>query len=32
MGLREGFLPDLLATHPPMADRISALKQMAYQP
>jgi len=31
MGLREGFLPDLLATHPRMADRITALKQMAYQ-
>jgi len=30
VGLREGWMPDLLATHPPMANRITALKQMAY--
>jgi len=28
---REGFVADLLATHPPMARRIARLKQMAYQ-
>jgi heat shock protein HtpX len=31
MGLREGWLSDVLASHPPMAARIRALKQMAYQ-
>jgi heat shock protein HtpX len=31
MGFREGFWADLLATHPPMARRISKLMQMAYQ-
>ena len=31
MGLREGFWADLLATHPPMAKRISILSRMAYQ-
>ncbi|MBI4461042.1 MAG: M48 family metallopeptidase [Acidobacteria bacterium] len=31
MDLREGFLADLLASHPPMAKRISVLMQMAYQ-
>lgn len=31
MGLREGFIADLLATHPPMAKRISILSRMAYQ-
>ncbi|MBI4443820.1 MAG: M48 family metallopeptidase [Acidobacteria bacterium] len=31
MGLREGFLADLLATHPPMYLRINKLAQMAYQ-
>lgn len=31
VGLREGFVADLLATHPPMANRISKLMQMAYQ-
>lgn len=31
VGLREGFWADLLATHPPMANRISKLMQMAYQ-
>ena len=31
MGLREGFMADLLATHPPMAKRISILSRMAYQ-
>ncbi|MGH8679372.1 MAG: M48 family metallopeptidase, partial [Burkholderiales bacterium] len=30
MGIREGFWPDLLATHPPMKNRIAALRQMAY--
>ena len=28
---KEGFVADLLATHPPMARRIARLKQMAYQ-
>lgn len=31
IGIREGFWPDLLATHPPMKNRIAALRQMAYQ-
>lgn len=31
IGLREGWLPDFLASHPPMANRIAALRQMAYQ-
>jgi len=31
LGLREGFWSDLLATHPPMAARISKLMQMSYQ-
>jgi heat shock protein HtpX len=31
VGSREGFWPDLLATHPPMKNRIAALRQMAYQ-
>ena len=30
VGLRQGWLPDLLASHPPMANRVTALKQMAY--
>jgi heat shock protein HtpX len=30
VGLRQGWLPDLLASHPPMANRITALRQMAY--
>jgi heat shock protein HtpX len=30
MGLRQGWLPDLLASHPPMASRIAALRQMAF--
>jgi heat shock protein HtpX len=30
VGLRQGRWPDLLATHPPMANRIAALRQMAY--
>jgi heat shock protein HtpX len=31
MGYRQGWLPDLLASHPPMNSRIAALRQMAYQ-
>jgi heat shock protein HtpX len=31
MGFRQGWLPDLLASHPPMTSRIAALRQMAYQ-
>jgi len=31
VGIREGFWPDLLATHPPMHNRIAALRQMAFQ-
>jgi heat shock protein HtpX len=31
VGLRQGWVPDLLASHPPMANRITALRQMAYQ-
>jgi heat shock protein HtpX len=31
MNLREGFWPDLFASHPPMAARIAALKAIAYQ-
>lgn len=31
IGQKEGFLADLLATHPPMAKRIAALKEMAFQ-
>jgi heat shock protein HtpX len=31
VGLRQGFVPDLLASHPPMKNRIAALRQMAYQ-
>ncbi len=30
VGLRQGLWPDVLASHPPMANRIMALKQMAY--
>lgn len=30
--LKEGFVADLLATHPPMAKRIDALREMAFQP
>ncbi|MCU0651289.1 MAG: M48 family metalloprotease, partial [Candidatus Omnitrophica bacterium] len=30
MGLREGRVADLMATHPPIARRISALKAMSY--
>lgn len=32
MGLRQGRAADLFATHPPIALRIAALKEMAYQP
>ena len=31
MNLKEGFWSDLFASHPPMAARIAALKQMAFQ-
>jgi heat shock protein HtpX len=31
VGLRQGWLPDLLASHPPMANRITALRQMGFQ-
>ncbi len=31
IGLRQGWLPDLLASHPPMAGRVAALRQMAFQ-
>jgi heat shock protein HtpX len=31
MNLKEGFWSDLFASHPPMAARIGALKQMAFQ-
>jgi heat shock protein HtpX len=31
LGFREGFVPDLLASHPPMANRIAALRQMGFQ-
>jgi len=30
VGLREGFWPDLLASHPPMARRITALREMGF--
>jgi heat shock protein HtpX len=31
MGLKQGWMPDLLASHPPMANRITALRQMGFQ-
>jgi len=31
VGLRQGWAPDLLASHPPMANRITALRQMGFQ-
>jgi heat shock protein HtpX len=31
VGLREGRLADLMASHPPMANRIAALREMAFQ-
>jgi heat shock protein HtpX len=31
LNLKEGFWPDLFASHPPMAARIAALKGMAYE-
>jgi heat shock protein HtpX len=30
VNLKEGFWPDLFASHPPMAARITALRQMAF--
>jgi heat shock protein HtpX len=30
MGLRQGRVADLLASHPPMANRIAALREMAF--
>ena len=31
VGLKHGWMPDLLASHPPMANRITALRQMGFQ-
>jgi heat shock protein HtpX len=31
IGLHQGWVPDLLASHPPMANRIAALRQMGFQ-
>jgi Zn-dependent protease with chaperone function len=31
IGLRQGRAPDLLASHPPMTNRITALRQMGFQ-
>jgi heat shock protein HtpX len=31
LGLRQGWVPDLLASHPPMSNRITALRQMGFQ-
>jgi heat shock protein HtpX len=31
VGQRQGWVPDLLASHPPMATRITALRQMGFQ-
>ena len=31
MGLREGRWANLMASHPPMANRIAALREMAFQ-
>ena len=31
VGLKSGWVPDLLASHPPMANRITALRQMGFQ-
>jgi heat shock protein HtpX len=31
VGLRQGWVPDLLASHPPMPNRITALQQMGFQ-
>lgn len=31
VNVKEGFWPDLFASHPPMAARIAALKAMAFQ-
>jgi len=31
INLREGFVADLFASHPPMPERIAALKRMAYE-
>ena len=31
MGIKHGFVPDLLASHPPMPNRIAALREMGFQ-
>jgi heat shock protein HtpX len=31
IGLRQGWMPDLLASHPPMANRVTALREMGFQ-
>jgi heat shock protein HtpX len=31
VGLKQGWMPDLLASHPPMVNRITALRQMGFQ-
>jgi len=31
IGLRQGVVADLLASHPPMSNRVTALRQMAFQ-
>lgn len=31
MGMRQGLVPDLLASHPPMPNRIAALREMGFQ-
>jgi heat shock protein HtpX len=31
IGLKQGWVPDVLASHPPMANRITALRQMGFQ-
>ena len=31
VGMRQGWVSNLIATHPPMANRITALRQMGFQ-